>query len=57
MKHCPISLTESAGALIGVVSVPLLMQHEDGGHQAAASLTPAGTGVVSCHCESDGSAV
>ncbi len=32
------ALTESAGALI--VSVPLPMQHEDRGHQAAASLPP-----------------
>jgi hypothetical protein len=37
---------ERRGAII--VSVPLLMQHEDGGHQAAASLTPVPGSCMSC---------
>ncbi len=47
-QHAP-ALTESAGALAEsaralTVSALLLMQLEDGGHQAAASLTPASGG-------------
>jgi hypothetical protein len=46
LKESTMTLTESVGALIA--RAPLHWQHEDRGHQAAASLPGRGTGGVFC---------